>query len=44
MGKIVSLLFFLENGFGIKYLTKIDMPLNKEETKPLEKVWTPLSS
>ena len=33
MGWIVLLLFFLENGFGIKYLTKVDMPLNKE-TKP----------
>ena len=33
MGQIVPLLFFYENGIGIKYPTKIDMPLNKE-TKP----------
>ena len=32
-GKIVRLLFFWENGFGIKSPTKVDMPLNKE-TKP----------
>ena len=30
---IVPLLFFYENGFGIKWPTKVDMPLNKE-TKP----------
>ena len=29
----MPLLFFLENGFGIKQPTKVDMPLNKE-TKP----------
>ena len=33
MGEIVPLLFFLENGFGIKLPTKVDVPLNKE-TKP----------
>ena len=33
MGQIVSLMFFLENGFGIKQPSKVDMPLNKE-TKP----------
>ena len=33
MGWIIPLLFFYENGFGIKYPTKVDMPLNKE-TKP----------
>ena len=30
MGQIVSLLFFYKDGFGIKYLTKVDMRLNKE--------------
>ena len=30
---IVPLLFFEENGFGIKWPTTVDMPLNKE-TKP----------
>ena len=33
MGLIVLLLFFKENGFGIKKPTKVDMPLNIE-TKP----------
>ena len=33
IGLIVPLLFFSENGFGIKQPTKVDMPLNKE-TKP----------
>ena len=36
MSRIVSLLFFYKDGFGIKGLTKIYMPLNKE-TKELEK-------
>ena len=30
MGYIVPLVFFLENGLGIKWPTKVDMPLNKE--------------
>ena len=34
MGQIAPLLFFFENGFGIKWPTKVDMPLNKE-TKPI---------
>ena len=29
MGLIVSLLFY-EDGFGVKYSTKVEMPLNKE--------------
>ena len=33
----VSLLFFYKDDFGIKYLLKVDMPLNKE-TKPLTNV------
>ena len=33
IGKIVSQLFFNKDDFGIKYLTEVDMPLNKE-TKP----------
>ena len=32
IGYIVRLLFFLENGFGIKQPTMVDMPLNKETT------------
>ena len=32
---IVSLLFFCKNNFGVKYPTKVDMPLNKE-TKPVK--------
>ena len=28
MSKIVSILFFFKNGFGINLLIKIDMPLN----------------
>ena len=36
MDLILSLLFFCKDGFGIKYPTKFDMPLNKEtESKPL---------
>ena len=30
MGWIVLLLVFYNDGFGIKWLTKVDMPLNKE--------------
>ena len=29
MGKIIPLPSFYENNFGIKYVTKIEMPLNK---------------
>ena len=29
MGQIVQRLFYLENGFGIKYPTKVDMPLKQ---------------
>ena len=32
-GQIVLLLFLYKDGFGIKYTTKLDMPLNKQ-TKP----------
>ena len=30
MGWIILLLFFYKDGFGIKYPTKVDIPLNKE--------------
>ena len=33
MGLVVSLLFFNKDGFGIKWPSKVDMPL-KKETKP----------
>ena len=33
MGQIAPQPFFYDNGFGIKYPTEVDMPLNKE-TKP----------
>ena len=29
--KIVSLLFFYKDGFGIKYPTKLDTPLNQNK-------------
>ena len=29
MGEIIPILFFYKNGFGIKWPTKVDMPLNK---------------
>ena len=32
MGLIVSLLLFYKNGFGIEGHTKVDVPLNKENT------------
>ena len=36
MHLVVSLMFYLENGFGIEKPTKVDMPLNKKpnQTKP----------
>ena len=39
MGQIVPLLFFFKDGFGIKYSTKVDMPLHKETNQPTNKVW-----
>ena len=36
MGQIVPPLFICMDGFGIKWLTKVDMPLNKK-IKPNQK-------
>ena len=38
IGLIVSLLFLYMDSFGIKWLTKVDMPLNKE-TKLNQTTW-----
>ena len=35
--KIVPLLFFYKDGFGLKEPTKVDMPLNKESKSKLLK-------
>ena len=36
MGQIVSQLFFYKDGFGIRLLMKVNMPLNKENQTYLQ--------